>query len=189
MSESVAEARMGDPETIADRAATEYRCRPGAGKWMALSAVPAFLLGVILAGLIPVGIMSLIPDGEASTAQVESHNDEAWAARLDNQIVAASAWWLRTAPLLFAGAILCWWGVRVRARRPWLAAGFAQLAILAASFAVTFQPKTPDQLGQLMLGVHFPPIPTMSQLPALALVVAFAMIAWRRTTMPIARLH
>jgi len=176
MSEVAMELRMGEPEAVAERAAVEHRCRPGRGKWLALGAVPAFVGGVILAGLIPVGLMAVL------TAVVPEN--EEWASRLDNHVAAASAWWLRTVPWLIAGAMLCRWAVRIQARRPWLTAAYGQLALLAASFLVTFQPKTADGLGQLMIGLRFPPTPALSQLPALALVCLFAFVAWRRTTSP-----
>ena len=48
---------------------------------------------------------------------------------------------------------------------------------------VALGPKTADELGQLIVGLHFPLTPDLSQLPALALVIAFAAIAWRRSTL------
>jgi hypothetical protein len=174
MSELPAELRMGDPSAVAERAATEYRRRPGKGKWLALSAIPLLAAGLIVAFLVPVGILSLVPENQTAELQTE------------NMIGPVVVWWLQTVPWLFASALLFWWSVRIQARRNWLMIAFGQLAVLAAFFYVTFQPKTVNELGSLSIGFRYPPTLYPSQIPALVAVMLFAAFAWRRTP-PIAK--
>ena len=170
MSEHVAELRMGEPAVVAERAATEYRRRPQKGKWLAIAAIPSLALGLIIAFLVPIGIISLIP--ESNVADLE----------LENKIGGAVVWWLQTVPWLFASALLYWWSVRIQAKRNWLIIAFGQLALLAACFCVNFQPKSVDQFGSMAVGLSFPPTLHPSQMPAMILVIAFAVFAWRRTS-------
>lgn len=169
MSQLAAELRMGDPSAVADRTVQERRLRPRNGIWMAAAAVPTFVGAVVLAALAPIGILSLMPSSWES--------DVAFT----NGVVNVGLWWLRTAPWLFAGALLCWWGTRIQARRNWIVAAFVQLALLAATFAVSVTAKTETTQGSMALGFTLPPSLPLVQLPGVALVIAFAVIAWRKS--------
>lgn len=170
MPQHIAELRMGEPAVVAERAATEYRRSPQKGKWLAIAAIPSLAIGLIIAFLVPAGIFSLVP--ESQTTEIE----------LENKIGGAVVWWLQTVPWLFASALLYWWSVRIQVKRNWLMIAFGQLAILSACFCVNFQPKTVDQLGNVAVGLNFPPTVHPSQMPAMILVIAFAVFAWRRTS-------